>query len=472
MIEFVGREHELSQLSWLLDQVREAVGGHAPGQCVQMRGRRRIGKSSLVEESLRRTGVPAVFFTAERRSAEAELTSFWRTVSESGVDRRGLVGGITPRDWSGAFQTLALLLPDDEPTVVVIDELPYLIEQVDAFEGILQKAWDRELSRKPILLILVGSDLGMMEALNQYDRPFYQRGREMVVGPLNPADVGGMLGLDAADTLDATLITGGLPLICSEWERGTPVWDYLEFALSNPLSALLVSAERVLAAEFPRHVQARTVLSAIGSGERTFANLARAAGDIQQASLQRSLELLGNKRIIDADVPLSDRPSKERRYRVSDPYLQFWLTFIEPNLHLIERRRADLALERVRRQWTTWRGRAIEPLVRESLARLLPAQGIPAAAEVGAYWTRSNDVEIDIVGADRAPIAKQIHFVGSIKWLDQRPFDAHGLGELAVQRNRLPGADESTPLLAISRSGTSVQGVASFEPDDLVAAWS
>ncbi|WP_155998223.1 hypothetical protein [Streptomonospora sp. PA3] len=32
---------------------------------------------------------------------------------------------------------------------MVIDELPYLIEQVAAFEGILQKAWHRELSRKP-----------------------------------------------------------------------------------------------------------------------------------------------------------------------------------------------------------------------------------------------------------------------------------------------------------------------------------
>jgi hypothetical protein len=52
-------------------------------------------------------------------------------------------------------------------------------------------------------------------------------------------------------------------------------------------------------------------------------------------------------------------------------------------------------------------GRAVEPLVREALARLLPAQGIPAAPVIGGYWTRSNDVEIDIVGADREPIASR-----------------------------------------------------------------
>lgn len=471
MIEFVGREPELALLSRLFGQVRAAVGGQAPGQCVQMRGRRRIGKSSLVEEFLRRTDTSAIFFTAERRSAQAELSSFWQTVSESGVDEAGLASGVTPSDWSGALRTLALLLPDDRPTVVVIDELPCLIDQVEAFEGILQKSWDRDLSRKPVLLILIGSDLGMMEALNQYDRPFHQRGREMVVGPLTPADVARMTRLDPADAFDAALVTGGLPLVCAEWEPGMSVWEYIEYAFSNPLSALLVSAERVLAAEFPRTAHARDVLTAIGSGERTFANIARAAGDLPQTSLTRSLDLVRTKRVIEADQPLSTRPSRERRYRIADPYLRFWLTFIEPNLHLIERRRADLALERVRRHWTTWRGRAVEPLVRDSLARLMPAKGLPAAAELGSYWTRSNDVEVDIVGADRAPVAKHIHFVGSIKWLDERPFDLHDLGALAGQRAKVPGADESTRLLAVSRSGTTAGDIPSFDSGDLLQAW-
>jgi hypothetical protein len=34
---------------------------------------------------------------------------------------------------------------------------------------------------------------------------------------------------------------------------------------------------------------------------------------------------------------------------------------------------------------------------------------------IGGYWTRSNDVEIDIVGADRGPVAKQLLFLGSVK---------------------------------------------------------
>ncbi|WP_227998411.1 hypothetical protein [Nocardia australiensis] len=64
------------------------------------------------------------------------------------------------------------------------------------------------LETKPVL---IGSDLSMMEALNSYGRPFHQRGREMVLGPLNPAEVGEMLGLDPAASFDVALITGGIP---------------------------------------------------------------------------------------------------------------------------------------------------------------------------------------------------------------------------------------------------------------------
>ena len=104
--------------------------------------------------------------------------------------------------------------------MVVLDEMPYLAREDPGFEGTLQKSFDRTLSRLPVLLVLIGSDLAMMEALNTYGRPFYQRGTEMVVPPLNPAEVATMLGVRPADAIDAYLVTGGLPLILDEWPAG------------------------------------------------------------------------------------------------------------------------------------------------------------------------------------------------------------------------------------------------------------
>lgn len=470
MRRFIGRDRELRVLGSALRTVQDAAGAARPGQCVLIRGRRRVGKSSLVEEFLRRTGVPSLFFTAAGGTAEDELAELLDSVARSTLPDRELFSEEAPEQWNAAFRLLAEILPDDSPSVVVMDEVPYLMDRVDAFEGMLQRAWDRLLSRKPVLLLLVGSDLSMMEALNSYDRPFHQRGREMVVGPLNPADIGAMLGLEPADAFDAALVTGGLPLICAEWRPGADLWEFLRDSLDNPISALLVSAERSLAAEFPPQAMSREVLRAIGSGERTFTNIARAAGGISHTTLTRATDVLTEKRVVAAELPLSTKPSKERRYRVADPYLRFWLAFVDPHMAEIERMRGDLTLSRIRERWTSWRGRAIEPLVRESLARLLPDGPLPAAPAIGGYWTRGNDVEIDLVGADRQPVARTLLFLGSVKWLENSAFDAHDLAALHKHRAAVTG--EPVPLVAVTRNGTACSGLqAAYGPGELLDAW-
>jgi hypothetical protein len=90
---------------------------------------------------------------------------------------------------------------------------------------------------------------------------------------------------------------------------------------------------------------------------------------------------------------------------------------------------------------------------------------------IGGYWTRTNDPEIDLVGADREPIARRITMLGSIKWLESRPFDQHDLSELIVHRSKMPGADTSTPLYVVSRSGCSAQGVTHITPEELLDVW-
>lgn len=156
---------------------------------------------------------------------------------------------------------------------------------------------------------------------------------------------------------------------------------------------------------------------------------------------------------------------------MNDPYLRFWLKLLGPAMQEIERGRGDLTLRRVRDNWTSWRGRAVEPLVREALARLLPDAQLPSAPALGGYWTRSNGVEIDLVGADRRPVAKELLFVGSVKWLENSPFDRHDLA--ALYRHRAVLTDAPVPVVAVSRSGIDCTGVdAAYGPADLLQAWS
>lgn len=466
---FIGRDRELGKLQRLLDRVES--GGHVdrPGRAILMRGRRRVGKSRLAEEFIKRANVPSLYFTAHQETLTQQLTDFKADAAASSLPDASIFADAEPPTWEAMLRLLARAIPQDSPSIIVLDELPYLITGDPFLESKLQKVFDREFSRRPVLLILIGSDLAMMEAINQYDRPFYMRATEMVIAPLSPADVAGKLQLPAPEAIDAHLITGGLPMICEEWTPGTGLWEFLGEAAADSTSALVVSGERALAAEFPPDAHARILLSAIGSGQRTHSSIARATAGLSRTSMNRALQLLLEKRIIVADRPLSTRPSRETRYRLTDSHLQFWLAFIGPKLEEIERGRGDLVLARIRRSWTAWRGMAVEPIIRESLRRMEELPDDTGA--IGGYWTRTNDPEIDLVGADREPIAKRITMVGSIKWLESRPFDQHDLSELFVHRAKLPGADSSTPLYAVSRSGCDVEGVRHVTPAELLGAW-
>jgi hypothetical protein len=109
--------------------------------------------------------------------------------------------------------------------------------------------------------------------------------------------------------------------------------------------------------------------------------------------------------------------------------------------------------------------------VRESLRRLLPLAGIDANV-VGGYWTRTNVPAIDLVGADREPVAHSLSFAGSIKWLDAASFTQADFNELASKAQLIPGFEPSMPLIAVSRTEVTATGAAlTLGPEDLLAAW-
>jgi uncharacterized protein len=207
MTAFRGRGNDLALLDRQLRLVREAAAT-TPGQAVIVTGRRRVGKSRLVQEFCDRSGVPYVIFQASRgRNPVAERADFTATLAQSSLPGADLVADAAGTDWNHTLRALAVAASEQTPCVVVLDEVAWLVEQDHEFEGALQTVWDRYLSAKPVLLLLVGSDLSMMEALQEYGRPFHGRAARMLVRPLDPADVREMTELEPAEAIDAFLIT-------------------------------------------------------------------------------------------------------------------------------------------------------------------------------------------------------------------------------------------------------------------------
>ncbi|MGQ0575205.1 MAG: ATP-binding protein [Pseudonocardia sp.] len=468
---FVGRRAALTELA-----ARLSLAARSGGDFVLLRGRRQVGKSRLVTEFLARSGCRSVYFQAARRPASDELASFTEAIARSNlVGAEHVRSGLRFASWESAFEWVATSATTDDPVVIVLDELPYLTATDPAFESVVQRVWDHILAGQPVLLIVVGSDLATMEALSSYDRPLYGRVRlDRSVEPLSPAEVALALDLPPVDAMDAYLTIGGFPRLLLSWPPGMSRAEFLGRELTDPTSALVVIGERMLAAEFPAPETARAVLDAVGHGERTFGTLGDRSG-LGATSLQRALVLLRTKRVVVAEEPLSRaRGGRSTRYRVSDPYLRFWLRFVGPALPDIERGRADLAIARVADGWTSYRGRAVEPLVREALERLAPLEGLEQARDFGAYWTRGNETEVDLVGvADRKRV-QRVAAIGSVKWRDRGAFGEADEAELRRGAAAVPGADEHTGLLAVSAAGfaTGPTQLVRLGPEILMTAWS
>jgi AAA+ ATPase superfamily predicted ATPase len=466
---FVGRQEELRQLDRALEDARRS----GRGTLLSMRGRRRVGKSRLVEEFIERSGCPSVFYTPVQGPGPQELERFLAELAASdapaGEEARR---GATANAWEAALALATRGATRDDPVILVIDELPYLVEKEPTIEATLQLVWDRTFSRQPVVVVLVGSDRATMEALTEEGHPLYDRAREMVVRPLDVATIGKMLDLAPREALDAYTVIGGFPVLALEWGRGRAREEYLDEALTDPTSFLVVSAERALAAEFPSDANARAVLSAIGSDARAHGAIQARTG-LPQTSFDRALGLLVDKEVVQRRTPYSARAStRNPRYIISDPYMRFWLRFVGPAADVIERGRGQVVADAVRREFSTFRGRSIESAVRGAIERMLPDARFAAAAYVGGYWNRTGAIEVDLVGGDHVPVARTVSFVGSIKWGDGRAFRRADAGRLASHRAQVPGANDETLLVGVSRDGfdADVQLDVRLGPEDIVAA--
>ena len=473
---FVGRDADIEALRAEYERVQAS----GQGSLVLLKGRRRIGKSWLVEEFTERVGASSLFFLADRLRPALQLNRFAEKLSQSNLPSAGAATGVRYETWEAALVAASAGAARDQPSVIVLDEFPYLIEgeRDRVVEASVNAAWERVISRSPVMVVLIGSDFSVMGMLSEHHRPLFDRPTLVrTIRPLDVAEFADISGFEGTAAIDAYHVVGGFPRLARLWRPAWTLRRFLTEQLSDQDSPLVATGRRILDAEFPGLVQAKTVLTVVGAGERTYSNIANASG-VGSSNLRRSLEQLEReKHVVTSDVPLSAARSEETRYHITDPYLRFYVRFIDPGLSDVIRGRGASVASRIVRDWQTYLGRAIEPFVRQSVERM-DAGELLGATRVGGFWTRNNIPEIDLVGVDDGG-PPRVRFIGSIKWRDNSQFvatDTRALIAAAVPatgEGRVPGVDATTPLVGVSRAGFAANHglVRAFGPEELLAAW-
>ena len=131
---FVGRESQMAELEALCDKHVASL--------VTCRGRRRVGKSTLVSQFAGR--IKARFIRIEGIRPRKGLTDHDELAAfaeQLGVETRSRIP--IPENWSEAFSMLDGKIRKNERTVVLLDEISWMGTYNPDFAGILKIAWDR-----------------------------------------------------------------------------------------------------------------------------------------------------------------------------------------------------------------------------------------------------------------------------------------------------------------------------------------
>lgn len=425
-MSFVNRENELEQL--------EAWWSRSAAGIAIIWGRRRVGKTALIEEFA--DGRPTVFHTGGGRPAAAELAALSRAAAPVISDGVRDLNGRPFVDWDDGLETLALAARD-RPLLLVLDELPALAETSPELPSLIRAAWDRVRSKTKLKLLLCGSAVRVMEAMQEERAPLYGRlDLALLLHPFRPHEAARMLtSLSPSCRALVWGIVGGMPLYLRWWDQGASVEANLLRLACTPGGQLLTEGQLVLATEGEGGELARQTLYAIASGRTKFNEIEQAV----RADPGRTLERLVALRLVERLVPVTEDPRRTRRrtYRIADNFLAFWLGLLDRYRPEIERGLGESILPVLLESIDDHMGGPWENAFRDHLRRLAAAgELVPGTVAVGPFWTAAADPgEIDaVVLAGRR---REAVLVGEAKWA--RRVDAARLrAELERKAQALP----------------------------------
>jgi uncharacterized protein len=404
---FHGRQNEL--------EVMNGLWTSSSAEFLILYGRRRVGKTALLVEWIKRTGNRALYWVASPTSTSAQLRSFSHAVYN--FENPGVPSpeGFSYATWEQALRQVAQLAKDSR-LALFIDEFTYLLEVNPSIAGTLQNFWDQFLKETNIFLCLSGSHLGMMKReFLSYQAPLYGRASAQI--HLRPFFFGSSHNFfpnySAVDRVALYSVFGGVP---AYWERVDPKKTFSHNIKSHLLTSnnLLQSEPRLLLQDFisdPHNYIA--ILGAIANGAHAIKEIAEVSG-LQNVHVPKYLGVLTETGFVERRVPVTDTgPSRAGRYHITDPYLRFYFRFLADRQDQLALGAQDIAWAEINRHMIDFIGKYTwEELCREWVLRAGPLGVLPMLPDqVGSAW--NSKAQVDVVGINTR---EKTLILGECKW--------------------------------------------------------
>lgn len=409
---FVAREHEL--------QVLEKLFTSDSFEMVVLYGRRRVGKTALIDEFVKDKRV--LYFTAIQQSAKMNLEDFSRAaLSFFGMpDSTPSFGG-----WSDALSFVAeRAAQTDERMVFVFDEFPYAAAAEPALPSMLQIAIDHGFLATKVTMILSGSNEGFMEndVLGRKSPLYGRRTAQIRLLPFDYADAEKFLTNTSPQELVQYYATfGGTPYYLARIQEADGFESNVLRLMFDNLGVLREEPMMLLRQELREPASYYSILQSIAGGNSSPKLIAEHAG-VGSDSIGAYLKTLVDLRLIERKVPFGEDPSKSRKgmYVVSDPFFAYWFRFVGRNMSILDGNISEEVTSRLAfgPAFDTYVGQQFETICLQWLIRNSAMGNLPfVATQFGKWWGNDpiahEQTDIDVIAADS--LDKTILF-GECKW--------------------------------------------------------
>ncbi len=303
-----------------------------------------------------------------------------------------------------------------QPLLLVLDEFPELVRSAPELESVLRSFWDRNRSKTKLRILLCGSAVRTMTAIQEERAPLYERvDLNLRLDPFEPHEAAKMLPrLKPSERALVWGLVGGIPLYLEWWNQTDSIRKNLERLVCTPGGHLLVEGDLVLATEGGSGDLARQILHAVAAGRSRYNEIEQAVGASPSRVIDNLIELRLLRRL--APVTEGQRRTRRKSYRIGDNFLAFWLGVVSKYRTEIDRGLGRSILPVLLSELDDFMRPRWEIAFRQYLRHLANRGELgPDIVAIGPYWTDgANAVEIDalaLAGRSRRPV-----LVGEAKW--------------------------------------------------------
>ncbi len=359
---FIGRETELTRLKQFLHKKTASL--------MVIRGRRRIGKSRLVEEFAK----GSTFYSFAGLAPTKETTAqSQRDVFAAQLNEQTGLPAIKADDWSKLFQLLHEKIKRGR-IILLFDEISWMGTKDPDFLGKIKHAWDQKFKKNPkLIFVICGSASAWIEENILSNTGFLGRiSYTLALEELPLNDCAKFWGdklnnISPYEQFKLLSVTGGVPRYLEEINPAMSAEENIASLCFRKGGILVDEFEHIFSNMFQRRTPLyREIVKSLVHAPKQTIEMSEACNVEMTGLFSEYLEELSLCGFIKRDYTWNIKTGLDSRlshYRLSDNYLRFYLRYIEKYKTKIDRGSYEFTTLTSLPEWRTILGLQFENLV-------------------------------------------------------------------------------------------------------------